>query len=96
MGASGVSGNSLDASRSAFCTMSTILCSGDCLRHISSEWASRTEIAIQLSLHVDTVARHFRAARCRERIVVNARHKAELQFYVDDVRQALGNRGRGG
>lgn len=62
-----------------------ILTSAHPLRHIRTDWATRTELAKAFEVHPDTVTRRCRRAGVAERIVLNPKHRAQAEFLVGDV-----------
>ncbi len=71
---------------SAIGAMTEILTSEHRLRHISSRWATRLELALAMGCHIDTVTRRCRRAGVIERVVITPQNKARLEFLTDDVR----------
>lgn len=61
----------------------------DKLRHIRTEWASRSELASALEIHVDTVHRRCLAAGVATRIEVTPARRCRVLYLVDDIRQKL-------
>jgi hypothetical protein len=62
----------------------------DKLRHIrTTEWASRSELASALEIHVDTVHRRALAAGVATRIEVTPARRCRVLYLVEDVRQKM-------
>jgi hypothetical protein len=75
-----------ETSPGAIGAMTQILTSEHRLRHISTPWATRLELALALGCHIDTVTRRCRRAGVIERVVITPQNKARLEFLTDDVR----------
>ena len=76
-----------DASQSAV----QILTSAHPLRHIRTDWATRTELAKALEVHVDTIHRRASAAGVRTKVMVTDQHRCRVMYLVADVRDRMLN-----
>lgn len=87
--ATGREGKQEDNRPNALGTIVAILSDSQRLRHISTEWATRQELALALECHPDTVARRCRRVGVNERIVLTPEHRARSEFFMRDVRDLL-------
>lgn len=78
-----------ESSAQPLASMSAILLASQPLPHIRTAWATRTELAVALGVHVDTVDRRLRRAGVSSRLVVTPQNRCRREFDVAQVRQLL-------
>ena len=87
----GRSGREVRLPMDAIQSMAGILTDAKPLAHISTEWATRNELAKAFQCDIGTVSRRCRKAGVRERVTVTAGHRARIEFLMADVRAKLGS-----
>ncbi len=87
--AMGRSGREVRLPMDAIQSMAGILTDAKPLAHISTEWVTRSQLAVAFSCDVGTVSRRCRKAGVAERLVVTEGHRARIEFLMADVRKML-------
>ena len=76
----------LESSPQCLASITSILMASRALPHIRTEWATRTELAVALGVHPDTISRRMERANIASRLVVTDQNRCRREFDVAQVR----------